>query len=57
MTTVAVAAPAEGRLRHLDFIVLAAYWVAIGYLWQSLGVLILPGIVQELVRPGVKGTT
>jgi MFS family permease len=56
MTTVAVAAPAEGRLRHFDFIVLAAYWVAIGYLWQSLGVLILPGIVQELVGPSVKGT-
>src|SRR5215471_2412900 len=56
MTTVAVAAPAVRRLRHPDFIVLACYWVAIGYLWQSLGTLILPDMVLHLVRPTVKGT-
>jgi MFS family permease len=55
MTTVAVAAAAPRRLRHLDFVVLALYWVAIGYLWQSLGTLILPGIVQDLVGPTDKG--
>jgi MFS family permease len=54
----AVAAPAAGtsrRLRHVDFMVLALYWVAIGYLWQSLGTLILPDIVQHLVGPADKG--
>jgi len=56
MTTVAVAAPAVRRLRHPDFIVLACYWVAIGYLWQSLGTLILPDMVLHLVGPAVKGT-
>jgi len=56
MTAVAVAAPAARRLRHPDFIVLACYWVAIGYLWQSLGTLILPDIVLHLVGPTVKGT-
>src|SRR5919197_1489839 len=29
------------RLTHLDFVVLSLYWVAIGYLWQSLGPLLL----------------
>jgi MFS family permease len=53
---VAVAAPAERRLRHLDFIVLACYWVAIGYLWQSLGVFILPDLVLRLVGSAGKGT-
>ncbi|HKA10432.1 MAG TPA: MFS transporter [Candidatus Dormibacteraeota bacterium] len=56
MTAVAVGAPAERRLRQLDFIVLASYWVAIGYLWTSLGTLILPDIVLHLVGPNVKGT-
>jgi MFS family permease len=53
----AVAAPAGSvrQLRHVDFVVLAVYWVAIGYLWQSLGTLILPGIVQDLVGPTDKG--
>ncbi len=51
-----VAAPvAARRLRHIDFVVLALYWVAIGYLWQSLGTLILPDLVQQLVGPGDKG--
>ncbi len=48
-----VAAPR--RLNHLDFAVLAVYWVAIGYLWQSLGTLILPDLVQSLVGPRDKG--
>jgi MFS family permease len=53
-----VAAPsltAPRRLSHLDFAVLAVYWIAIGYLWQSLGTLILPDLVQELVGPQDKG--
>jgi MFS family permease len=37
------------RLRHRDFIVLSVYWVAIGYLWTSLGGLIIPDIVLQLV--------
>ena len=30
------------RLTHLDFALLSVYWIAIGYLWTSLGGLILP---------------
>jgi MFS family permease len=56
MTTVAVAAPSSRRLRHVDFVILALYWVAIGYLWQSLGTLILPMIVREMVGPANQGT-
>jgi MFS family permease len=51
---VATVAPTR-RLNRLDFAVLAVYWVAIGYLWQSLGTLILPDLVQELVGPRDKG--
>jgi MFS family permease len=55
VTTAVVAAPPQRRLRHLDFVVLAVYWIAIGYLWQSLGTLILPDLVQQLVGPRDKG--
>jgi MFS family permease len=54
--TVAAATPRGVRLNHLDFAVLALYWVAIGYLWQSLGVLILPDTVREIVGSARQGT-
>jgi MFS family permease len=56
VTTVAVATASPRRLRNVDFVVLALYWVAIGYLWQSLGTLILPRIVQDMVGSAHKGT-
>jgi MFS family permease len=37
------------KLSHIDFVVLSLYWVAIGYLWTSLGGLILPDMVLQLV--------
>jgi MFS family permease len=37
------------RLRPLDFLVLSLYWVAIGYLWNSLTALILPDLIIQLV--------
>src|SRR5256885_2892089 len=42
------AAP-QRRLNHLDFIVLSLYWVAIGYLWNSLTALILPEMIIQFV--------
>ena len=48
MTIAAVAAP-QRRLNHLDFIVLSLYWVAIGYLWNSLTALILPDMIIQFV--------
>ncbi len=41
--------PWRARLSHLDFAVLSIYWVAIGYLWSSLGGVILPDLVIHLV--------
>jgi MFS family permease len=41
--------PVRRNLNHLDFVVLSLYWVAIGYLWTSLGGLILPDLVLQLV--------
>ncbi len=43
------------RLNHLDFALLSVYWVAIGYLWTSLGGLILPDLVAHLVGNTHKG--
>jgi len=45
----------EPRLTQLDFVVLSVYWVAIGYLWNSLGGLILPNLIEELVGHTHKG--
>ena len=50
------ATSSRARLNHLDFAVLALYWVAIGYLWQSLGTLILPDAVREIVGSARQGT-
>jgi MFS family permease len=43
------ATPAQRNLKQLDFIVLSIYWVAIGYMWTSLGGLILPDLVLQFV--------
>ena len=37
------------NLSQIDFVVLSLYWVAIGYLWTSLGGLILPDMIIQLV--------
>jgi MFS family permease len=41
--------PARRNLKQIDFIVLSIYWVAIGYMWTSLGGLILPDLVLQFV--------
>ncbi|MEA2656885.1 MAG: hypothetical protein QOI23_2250 [Chloroflexota bacterium] len=41
--------PAQRKLKQIDFIVLSIYWVAIGYMWTSLGGLILPDLVLQFV--------
>lgn len=46
---------ASRRLGHLDFALLSIYWVAIGYLWTSLGGLIIPDLVLQLVGKEHKG--
>ena len=45
----AAATPARRNLNHFDFAVLSLYWVAIGYMWTSLGGLILPDMVIQFV--------
>jgi MFS family permease len=44
------------RLRAVDFVVLSLYWVAIGYLWNSLTALILPDLIIQLVGRSLEGT-
>jgi len=50
----AVAAP-QRRLNHLDFVVLSLYWIAIGYLWNSLTALILPDMIIQFVGRAHEG--
>jgi MFS family permease len=46
---------APRRLGQLDFALLSIYWVAIGYLWTSLGGLIIPDLVLQLVGRAHEG--
>ena len=46
---------AARRLGHLDFALLSIYWIAVGYLWTSLGGLIIPDLVLDLVGKEHKG--
>jgi len=53
--TVAAASAPQRRLSQLDFVVLSLYWVAIGYLWNSLTALILPDMIIQLVGRANEG--
>jgi MFS family permease len=44
------------RVAQYELVLMSLYWVAIGYLWTSLGALILPELVQHLVGRAHKGT-
>jgi MFS family permease len=46
----------QRRVRHYELALMSLYWIAIGYLWSSLGGLILPDLVQHLVGRAHKGT-
>jgi MFS family permease len=48
-------AGSQRRLNTFDFIVLSLYWVAIGYLWNSLTALILPDLILQLVGRAHEG--
>lgn len=52
---VAAVARVRRNLSHFDFIVLSLYWIAIGYMWTSLGGLIIPDMVLQLVGRGHEG--
>lgn len=43
------------RLGQLDFVVLSLYWIAIGYLWNSLTALILPDMIIQFVGRSHEG--
>jgi len=50
----AVAAP-QRRLNQLEFVLLSLYWIAIGYLWNSLTALILPEMIIQFVGRANEG--
>jgi MFS family permease len=52
---VATPAGVGRRVRHYQLALLSLYWIAIGYLWTSLGALILPDLVVHLVGRAHKG--
>jgi MFS family permease len=53
--SVTAATLAPRRVRHHELALLSLYWIAIGYLWTSLGALILPDLVVHLVGRAHKG--
>jgi len=55
-TAVAARAAPARRLGHLDFAVMSVYWVAIGFLWNSMGLLVVPYLVEHLVGRQLEGT-
>ena len=57
MSTAAVRAGTgvQRRVKHRELALMSLYWIAIGYLWSSLGALILPHLVQQLVGRAHKG--
>ena len=52
---VATKAPLRRHLNQLDFVVLSLYWIAIGFMWTSLGALIIPDLVVQFVGSGHEG--
>jgi MFS family permease len=52
---VAAKAPLRRNLNQLDFVVLSLYWIAIGFMWTSLGALIIPDLVVQFVGIGHEG--
>jgi MFS family permease len=55
-SSVVMPAGVRRRVRHYELALMSVYWVAIGYLWTSLGTLILPDLVTHLVGRAHKGT-
>jgi MFS family permease len=54
--TAASRSAARARISQFDFVVLSLYWVAIAYLWNSMGGLIIPDLVASLVGEAHKGS-
>jgi MFS family permease len=53
--TATARAEVRRRVSHLELALLSLYWIAIGYLWTSLGALILPDLVVHRVGRAHKG--
>ena len=54
----AIGRQSRGRVRFSArrLLALSAYWLAINYLWQGMGALVLPRLIVGLVAPGERGT-
>jgi MFS family permease len=55
LNVAAIAAPERKRLNQLDFLILSLYWIAIGYLWNSLTAILLPDLIIQLVGRAHEG--
>jgi Na+/melibiose symporter-like transporter len=55
LNVAAVATAPQRRLATVDFLLLSVYWIAIGYLWNSLTALILPDMIIQLVGRAHEG--
>ena len=55
MSVASLATQPGRRLRTFDFVLLSLYWIAIGYLWNSLTALILPDMIIQIVGRAHEG--
>jgi MFS family permease len=55
-TSLTAAAPPHGRLSVPRLTLLSLFWVAIGYLWNSIGAQVLPPLVRGFVGQAHQGT-
>lgn len=54
--TMASSTPVAPRMRVRDYFTINIYWFAISYLWNSLGPILLPTLVTQLVPETQKGS-
>ncbi len=56
MSTAIVTARERPTMRAVDYLTVNVYWLALSYLWNSLGRIVLPVLVSPLVAPEVEST-
>jgi len=55
MATIPLTRPGRPAMRPLDYLTINVYWLALSYLWNSLGRIVLPVLVSGLVAHDIEG--
>jgi MFS family permease len=57
VNTVLVTPRERPAIRAVDYLTINLYWLALSYLWNSLGRIVLPVLISSLVAPEVESTS